>query len=130
LLATLIWFTIRFAIQHEISLVPVPPNQVITREFSRLRITVLTDAADPRVFQINPSEVSAVVRGEAALLRRLSAKDFHAFVNMIEIEDAKGIRKRAEVLCPFGVTLYKVTPTFVSVEKAVTPRAPRPTAKP
>ncbi|MBM3880897.1 MAG: hypothetical protein FJ387_14460 [Verrucomicrobia bacterium] len=124
LLATLIWFIIRFGFQERLS-----PGA--RRNFNGLPITVMATANEARAFQVDPGVVDVTVRGEPGLLRSLQPSDIAVFVNLTGILDAKSLRKKVEVHPPAGVTLVWVAPTDVKVEARLTPDTPpRPQSNP
>jgi len=115
--ATLIWFTINSSIQGTIK---SSEHRVITGStltFS-LPITVMMTASDGRGFVVTPREVEVTVRGSAAVLDRLKKTDVQVFVSLVDVKDARGLRKKVLVHTPDAVALVKVVPEEVSVDKA------------
>ncbi len=111
-LATLVWFTVHFQVTQGKN-----PAEAPEETYRNLRVTVLSDPADTRVFQVTPSEVSVTVTGPSGLLRHLSGRDFQVFVNLIDPEQTHSMVRKVEVLCPRGITEYQVDPPVVQVEQ-------------
>lgn len=117
-LAVLIWFTISFAIQQQVS--PATPLglNVKERTFYNLPVVVMSSAEDVRSFKVSPNEVEVTVQGDARVLQRLQSNQIRAIVDLTGIESARDLRKRIEVSTPPGVTHVRVNPPEV---QAVTP---------
>ncbi|MCL5098972.1 MAG: hypothetical protein M1608_15840 [Candidatus Omnitrophica bacterium] len=116
-LATLTWITVRFAIQHEIGLVQNPLANAMTREFKPLPIRVLTEATDLRNFKITPPEASITVSGEAGLIGSLSKQDIQVFVDMADAGDEHEWIKKVNAVSPMGVSIIRISPIWVRVER-------------
>lgn len=78
-------------------------------------VLVMSSAADVRSFRVDPSEVEVRVRGDAAKLRDLQARDIRALVDLTGIESARDFRKQIEVTTPPGITFLHVVPDEVEV---------------
>ena len=117
LLASLIWYNIHSSLPNEIQLSRNPASPGATREFPSLPITVLTDAADLRGYLVSPNFVNVIVRGEVALLKKLTIKDIQVFVNLTDLKETSETRQKINVFPPGGVSLVEVTPPFVRVER-------------
>jgi YbbR domain-containing protein len=115
-LAVLIWFTVHFASQREVSPVTFSANE---RKFPNLPVMVVFAAEDVRTFKVNPSQVDVTVQGDAKLLKNLQGKDFRVMVDLTGIEAAH-LRKRVEVTPPPGVVHAHATPG--EVEVIITPK--------
>jgi YbbR domain-containing protein len=114
-LAVLIWLTVSFAIQKEIS-----PSSTLTlnpgeRTFLNLPVVVLSSAEDVHNFRVSPNEVEVTVRGDANVLNKLESKDIRVMVDLTGIEAARGLRKRIDVSTPAGVTHVQVAPQEVEI---------------
>ncbi|HYV27687.1 MAG TPA: CdaR family protein [Candidatus Eisenbacteria bacterium] len=120
-LATLIWFTVKFAIRNEMNVARTALAPTTQRVFEKLPITVMTAAGESRGFKVEPESVKVVVSGEAVALQILKERDIEVYVNLTDVQDAKGLRKRIEVYTPPGVGLVRVVPPDVSVEKMSSP---------
>jgi hypothetical protein len=122
-LAVLIWLTISF-IQSGGGQNLFANRSLPERTFLNIPVLVVSSAADVRSFKVHPSEVEIVVRGEAKLLQSLQARDIRALVDLTDIESARGLTKRIEVVGPRGVTFVQVLPEEVDV--IVPPRSAPP----
>jgi hypothetical protein len=115
-LAALTWFTIRIAIEKEVS--PVGPLSLTPPErrvFARVPVVVLSSAEDVRSFKVNPQEVEVTVQGDARTLSTIQTKDIRALVDLTGIGAARDLRKRIEVSTPAGVTHERIDPSEVRV---------------
>ena len=115
-LAVLIWFTVHFASQREVSPVTFSANE---RKFVNLPVMVVFAAEDVRTFKVNPSQVDVTVQGDVKLLKNLQGKDFRVMVDLTGIEAAH-LRKRVEVTPPPGVVHAHASPP--EVEVIITPK--------
>ena len=114
-LASLIWFTVQFAIHHQISQAQNPVTQMEEQTFSDLPVLVVSAAADVRDFKVKPSRVEVVVRGDADVLQKLSARDIRVTVDLTDIESARNLRKRVDVSTPARVTFVRVEPEDLEI---------------
>jgi YbbR domain-containing protein len=113
--AVLIWFTVAFAIRHEVS--PVG-NLTLTAQqmtFFNVPVVVLSAASDVHDFRVDPKTVTVTVQGEPRFLDRIETKDIRAMIDLTGIEAGKDLRKRIAVSTPAGVTHVRVTPEDVKV---------------
>jgi YbbR domain-containing protein len=111
-LAFLIWFTVSFAIQRSLSpATSLTGANLKELTYFNLPLRVYSTAADLdlRGYQVNPSEVTVTVRGEAKQLQTLQPNDIRVFVDLAGIGTG-GLRKRIEVSTPPGVTFVQVVP--------------------
>jgi YbbR domain-containing protein len=83
-----------------------------------LPITAMTAAADPRGFLVRPNSVQVTLRGPAATIQQLQASDLQAFVNLVDVGEARDLSKRIIVHAPPGLTVVTVAPDQVSVDRA------------
>ncbi|HSH96288.1 MAG TPA: CdaR family protein [Roseimicrobium sp.] len=114
--ALLIWATIRFAaIPGDGRLKDFSSAGQESREFTKLPITMLTSAEDPRGYAVQPSLVNVTVSGDAKVLRALNAGEIDAFVNLTDVAEARGLRKRIRVNTPAGVTVTRIDPPDVTI---------------
>ena len=117
-LATLIWFSIRMAIQKEITGERVPHSRhVSTNIFSSVPVTVLTDPADSRSYRCVPAEVRLTVSGVPAVMDFLRSRHFDVFVNLTDVRDAVSFQRKIEVRPPQGVSLIRIEPPYVTVQQ-------------
>ncbi len=114
-LAVLIWFTVSFAIQKEVS--PTGPLHLSLERYTfyNLPVVVLSSAADVHDFKIAPKEVEVTVQGDAKVLQALKSTDIRPIVDLTGVEAVGGFRKRIEVSAPPGVTHVRVLPEEVKV---------------
>lgn len=97
------------------SKITAPPG---TRAFDRVPITVLTDAADRRGFKVSPNAVNVVISGETEALQRLQADDIEAYVSLLDVVEARALRKNVRVRLPAGLKTEAVVPPDVVVDSA------------
>jgi hypothetical protein len=109
-LAVLIWLTVSFAIQREVSLAPMAE-----RTFFGLPVLVVSSAEDVRLAKVTPKEVEVTVQGDPKALQNLQPKDIRVIVDLTGIESARYLQKRIEVSTPAGVTHSRVIPSEVQV---------------
>lgn len=114
-LAVLIYLTVSFAIQREVSPVTplaMPPSE---RVFYSVPVLVMSSAEDVREFRVNPKEVEVTVQGDGRALKTLQAKDIRPIVDLTGIQTARYLQKTIEVATPAGVTHSRVSPAEVQV---------------
>lgn len=109
LLATLIWFTVRFG---EGSL-----GFSETRRVQGVAIRVLTPANDASRYRVVPSTAELVLRGEPMVLQRLKPSDLEVYVNLTDVEAAVSLQMRIHVYTPAGVRVDSVQPSNARIEK-------------
>jgi hypothetical protein len=129
MLATLIWFIVwTLAVQtgkrgDEIKVLPqsgpafLQSGVIVTGEFSRLPVFVLSSAAEPRSFRVEPADVKVVVSGEKDLVASLSKNDIQAVVDLTERQSTNAFAGTVRVNTPPGVKLVKVEPPAVRVDR-------------
>jgi len=110
-LAVLIWFTVHFASQKEVSPLTLTAEE---RKFSNLPVMVMFAAEDVRTFIVKPNQVDVFVQGDPKILKNLQSRDIRVMVDLTGIEAAH-LRKRVEVSPPAGVTHARVSPQEVEV---------------
>ena len=89
-----------------------------------LPITVMTTATDSRGFFVRPNTVSVTLRGTTRALNDLQDSDIQAFVDLVDVREARELRKRILVRVPPGLTTLRYSPTEVTVERAAQPGTP------
>jgi len=109
-LAVLTWKIVSLAIAKQVSPTVVLPLENRERIFPDIPVLVMSSAADPRIYQVNPSDVQVTVRGPSAVIDGLRNNDIRALVDLRGIESAQGLRKRIELLAPPGVTWSQPEP--------------------
>jgi hypothetical protein len=132
-LATLIWFIIRpLAIQTgnrgEKIRIQQPTflqtSGTLTGSFSRLPVVVLSSAADPRSFRIEPPEVSVEVSADKEVMKDLLARDIQVLVDLTDLlvtrppgQFTNALARKLTVNTPPGVALVRVEPSAVRIER-------------
>jgi hypothetical protein len=86
-----------------------------TRTFPNLPVLAVSASADVREFKINPGTVEVAVSGRPDVMAALADKEIHATIDLTDIETARDLRKRVDVSTPPGVTVLRVTPSYVDV---------------
>jgi YbbR domain-containing protein len=114
-LAVLIWVTINFAIQRQLSPVQSLAMPAAERTFYGLPVLVMSSAEDVKPFRVSPKEVNVTVQGEGRLLQSLQARDIRVIVDLTGIETARFLQKRIEISTPPGVTYSRIEPSEVQV---------------
>lgn len=120
-LATVIWLTIN-AIIHEAK-IEAPMDETAQQKFTHVPITVMMNAADARSFRVVPGEVTVSVSGKFLTLQKVTDKDIQAFVNLTDTRDTEGAAKKIQIVAPDGVSLVRVDPAMVRIER-VNPPSP------
>ncbi|MFN7139677.1 MAG: hypothetical protein ACK4UN_10080, partial [Limisphaerales bacterium] len=82
----------------------------------QLPIYVLTDPADAQIFKVSPESVAVTVIGEAALLRKFTARDFKAYLDLTEPR-APLTNQEVRLHVPAGITVLSVLPRAVDLER-------------
>jgi YbbR domain-containing protein len=114
-LAVLIWLTVSFLVDKDMSLATTLSFNTRERTFFNLPISVLSSAEDVRSFKVSPNEVEVTVQGDPKILKILQNKDIRVMVDLTGIDSARYLRKRIEVSTPAGVTHVLVAPQEVEV---------------
>jgi len=115
-LALLIWGIIYLDIHRGVSPMMGQPSADIGQQtFRDLPVVILSSAADVHTFRVTPEKVEVVVQAERSLLEKLQAKDIRVLVDLTDIEEARGLRKRVEVTTPTHVAVLSTFPSEVDV---------------
>jgi YbbR domain-containing protein len=114
-LATLIWYVINSNLEADSKASPSIFSSALdnTRDFRR-PVTVITSAANRRLFSIHPTEVRIKVRGDRATLEKLTPEDIQVYVKLMDVPDSPG-SVVLDVEVPRSVVLYQVSPSHVYV---------------
>ncbi len=114
LLATLIWLTINDVIQRH---VPGLPTATLTavRSFPKHPITVMTAAAETRVFTVSPSEVTVTLQGDPSIIETRSPGQVQVFVDLTDIQSFLDLAQKIRVYPPPGVKVVEVSPASVRI---------------
>ena len=102
-LAVSLWKIVSLAIEKEVSPTTVLPIQSAERVIPNVAVLVISPAADPRNYKVNPSQVQVTVRGETQLVNNLKPGDVRAVVDLTGIESAVNLQKNIEILTPGGI---------------------------
>jgi YbbR domain-containing protein len=114
-LSILIWLTVAFLVDKDMSLANTLTFNTRERTFFSLPVAVLSSAEDVRSFKVSPGEVEVTVQGDPRILKKLQNKDIRVLVDLTGIDSARYLRKRIEVSTPSGVTHVMVAPQEVEV---------------
>ena len=115
-LAVLIWFTVNFATNSDVS--PVATLSLAPREqriFREVPVLVMCPAEELRGFVISPKVVEVIVEGDANLLQKLQEKEIHVVLDLTGIGSAQDLHKRIEISTPAGVKSVHIDPEDVQV---------------
>jgi hypothetical protein len=112
-LALLVWSVIQSTIREKTG-----PQAFLgeSRQFV-IPITVRTAASDPRGFSIRPNRIAVTLRGERASLADLQESQIDAFVNLVDVAEARELRTRVTVHVPPGFHVAHIEPEEVSVDR-------------
>jgi YbbR domain-containing protein len=111
-LACLIWFVVRTDLQNARNVANDLFDDLEEVAITKVTVSVLASAEDPRRFAITPAAIEVRLRGRAADLRRLSPGEARVYV------DLRGL-KQPEVSEPVVVSL--ATPVAVIALRAIPP---------
>ena len=107
LLATVVWFIIKFAIYREVT---GGRHQIVRHQ----AVQVLKAPDDPRIFQIDPAYVDVVVQAD----REVTSEDLEVYLNLTTMPDINSVLKQVLVRVPSSAKLIRVEPFAVMVEGA------------
>ena len=113
-LAVLIWFTIDFSINKEVS----PWAELIGRTADETVMTVPVHVpGDMHGVTLDPEQVEVTLRGDPKSLEKLkqSPGDVRAQVNLTGIHSANGLLRQVELILPQGVSYTHIDPDKVEV---------------
>jgi len=116
ILALLTWITVRFAISRQLTFGSAPITAV-TRVFSKSPVRLLTGADLAGRFRLVPDEVTVTLSGDATILEKLTGKEVTPFVNIARGFSGSGAMGKVEIFAPSGVSIMKIEPADVTVEK-------------
>lgn len=123
-LACTLWFAVHERNPSALS-AGDPTGPVVTKEYVRLPITALQPPGETHAFKLQPATVSVNVSGHQAQLQELRGSDLEVFVNLADVGDRPATTRTVKVLVPPGVTLVRVIPTVVRIER-LPPSSPPP----
>ena len=117
LLATLVWATVRqYASRGGLQ---VPGPDAPTRLFANLPVRILTLATSLNTYQVDPGQITVVVRGRASTLSRLRAEDIEVYVNLTDLSETEPVRRPVHVNVA-GVQVVLIAPEEVLIEPVPT----------
>jgi YbbR domain-containing protein len=105
-LAVCVWKVVSLAIEKDVSPTAVLPITSTERVIPNVPVLVISAAAAPRAYKVNPSQVTITVRGETRLVEGLMPGEVRAVVDLTGIDSAVNLKKRIEILTPPGVTSH------------------------
>ena len=115
ILATLIYFVINpKLITPDPRLADNPLRQNLTRSF-QLPVVVMTSAKNRQALQVDPTEVTAVVTGDAAFVEKLTPQEIDVTVRLLDVKHPNG-SFLVEVKPPREVTVQQVWPAHVYIK--------------
>ena len=115
-IATLTWLTI-YGIQNDLRLSQNSASNQIEKTIPQHPITVMKSADDTRSFRVSPTQVEVTVRGRAERVQSLVPGEIEVFINLTDVYDTEGLIKAVQVFAPPGVTVMKVDPDRVRIER-------------
>jgi YbbR domain-containing protein len=114
-LAVFIWLTVWFVRRGDAPL-RFLTNDAHPQTYYNVPVLVVSSAAEPRGFRVDPSVVTVTVRGDKKAMQKLQPKDIRVVVDLTGIEEAaRGLRKRVDVTTPTGTSPVQVEPSEVEV---------------
>jgi YbbR domain-containing protein len=114
-LAVALYLIVSLAIEREVSPATALTSASEKQTFFNLPVVVMSSAADVRAFKVSPDTVAVTLRGDPKILQQLQPQDIRVLVDLTDIEAARFLRKRLEVVPRPGVTLVRVQPEEVQV---------------
>ena len=118
ILAVFVWFLIQLAISEGFR-----PSENLLADFQEetfleQSVHVLTAPTDTHRFKVTPDRVLVTIRANASVLKKLTADDIRAFVDLVDSTNAVTVGRAVRVHTPEGVarSSIKVKPDAVIVE--------------
>lgn len=114
-LAVVIWVTVNPVSQDERhrTINPLGTSQV--RVFTNMPVVVRSSATNLQAFSISPETVEVTIGGRSEFVNAVTEHDISVTVDLTDIESARALRKRVDVVPPPGVTFIKAFPSHVDV---------------
>jgi len=100
------------------------------RTFTDLPAQIVSGTTDARSFRINPDVVEVTVRGRPDIIKALTEREIHVYVDVSTADLTRNFRKRVEVSTPTRITIVKVEPAEVEVVVPPRPTTTAPHPKP
>ncbi|HTH49097.1 MAG TPA: CdaR family protein [Candidatus Limnocylindria bacterium] len=117
LLASLIWFAVHSGLGLSVSGTDMGRD---TRSWDHLPITVLTPAADLGHYNVNPAQVSVVLRGDGGVLDKIRPQDLEVYVNLVEASESRMTRP-IHIYAPADTQVLSISPAEVQIERLPPP---------
>jgi YbbR domain-containing protein len=111
-LATAIWMEIKSGSTSA----PVPTFNPV-QDSLQVPVQIMAQPADGRIFQVRPESVIISITGESAILNKYRRKDYKAYIDLTDVRREEAPTHEVRLDIPQGVTLLKITPQVVSLEK-------------
>lgn len=108
-LALLIWVAVRGTLSKG-------ENDTV-KKFRRVPVMLLTDAAEHRALQVDPTIVDVTVRGPAGDVESMTERDVQAFVRVTKEKDQGTFP--VDIHIPPGVHVFLLTPGSATVRPLV-----------
>jgi hypothetical protein len=86
------------------------------RTFDNIPAQIVSGTTDVRTFRVVPDIVSVTVRARPEVLKVLTDREIHAFVDITSAELAQNFNRRVQASAPIGITVVRVDPVEVTVE--------------
>ncbi len=117
MLAVVIWFSIKYGIQADISFGQNIVTNPVVEESRAIPIQILTQSGDARVFKVSPEYVRITCTGESAILRKYRAHlDFKAYIDLTDMQK-KEREQEIKIHVPSGITVLRILPRSAIVEQ-------------
>lgn len=100
------------------------------RTFTDLPAQIVSGTTDVRTFRVNPAVVQVTVKGRPDIIKALTEREIHVFVDGSTADPTRNFRQRVDVSTPTRITIAKVEPAEVEVIVPPRPSATAPHSKP
>jgi YbbR domain-containing protein len=112
-LAILIWLTVNFSINKEVS----PWSALIghTADEKVLAVPVSVPTTDARTITVEPAQVQVTLRGDPKILKSIGTEDVRVIVDLAGVQMADGLSRHVQVILPPGISFTQLSPDAVEV---------------
>lgn len=117
LLATVIWLTIHYGINHDLDVGSLVVNRTLAQEYIRLPVTIRQPHGDTRVFRIIPDDVVVLAVGDTAALQRTPKKDIHVYLDVTDLIAKEPQIEPLQSSVPPDIYVVQISPAFVTVQQ-------------
>lgn len=100
------------------------------RTFTNLPAQIVSGTTDVRTFKVRPDVVQVTVKGRPDIIKALTERELHVFVDGSTADPTRNFRQRVEVSSPARITIAKVEPAEVEVIMPLRPATTAPKSKP